>query len=292
MKLNFKLSLFLLGNLFLTGSLFSETIILKTGKTFFGRVIEQNRDFLKLKETNGNVLQFQKTEILKVTYKDLNTKEIKKIIDVETKKNQSSLNQVTETNEKFDLNSKKENLTDSSIEKPSPLTPKKIRWEVVGRSAILPGWGQYHWNEPIRGSLYILSFLGAAVHYNQAWNLHKEAKSEYQNDFRSLVIFTSGSSGFLLNLVDKNNLASEYRRTGNNLNTASDILIGVFLINLIDSMLYRGEKEDRLFTSNGRRQGFYANAGVTQPNRFDLDSKDQKFGQGSVEYKLGYTWVF
>ncbi|WP_291877068.1 hypothetical protein [Leptospira sp.] len=106
MKHNFKISLILLGNLLLTASLFPETIILKTGKTFFGRVIEQNRDFLKLKENNGNVLQFQKTEILKVTYRDLNTKEIKQIIDVETKKNQSSLNQVTETNEKFDPNSK------------------------------------------------------------------------------------------------------------------------------------------------------------------------------------------
>ncbi|WP_246836450.1 hypothetical protein [Leptospira levettii] len=80
MKHNFKISLILLGNLMLTGSLFPETIILKTGKTFFGRVIEQNRD--------------------------LNTKEIKQIIDVETKKNQPSLNQVTETNEKFDPNSK------------------------------------------------------------------------------------------------------------------------------------------------------------------------------------------
>ncbi|WP_246836449.1 hypothetical protein [Leptospira levettii] len=127
--------------------------------------------------------------------------------------------------------------------------------------------------------MYLLAFLGAAFHYNQAWNLHKEAKSEYQNDFRSLVIFTSGSGGFFLNLIDKNNLASEYRRTGNNLNTASDILIGVFLINLIDSMLYRSEKDDRSFTANGKRPGFYVNAGMVQTNRIDLDSKDQNLPQ-------------
>ncbi|TGK79739.1 hypothetical protein EHQ23_17115 [Leptospira bourretii] len=292
LKLNFKLSLFIVGNLLLTGSLFPETIILKTGKTFFGKVIEQNREFLKIKENNGNVLQFQKNEILKVTYKDLNTKEIKQIIDIETKKNQSSSNQVTETNEKSDLDTKKQNQTFLSSEMSSPVIPKKIRWEVIGRSAIVPGWGQYHWNEPVRGSLYLIAFLGAAVHYNQAWNLHKEAKSEYQNDFRSLVIFTSGGSGFVLNLIDKNNLASDYRRTGNNLNTASDILIGVLLINLIDSMLYRADKNVSSFTSNGKRPGFYVNAGMTQTSRFDLDSRDQKFALGSVEYKLGYTWVF
>ncbi|WP_291877067.1 hypothetical protein [Leptospira sp.] len=93
------------------------------------------------------------------------------------------------------------------------------------------------------------------------------------------MIFTSGSGGFFLNLIDKNNLASEYRRTGNNLNTASDILIGVFLINLIDSMLYRSEKDDRSFTANGNRPGFYVNAGMVQTNRIDLDSKDQNLLQ-------------
>ncbi|MCW7471509.1 LA_0442/LA_0875 N-terminal domain-containing protein [Leptospira kanakyensis] len=292
MKLKIKLSLFLIGNLLISGSLFPETIILKTGKTFFGRVIDQNEEILKLKENNGNILEFQKSEILKVTYKDLNTKEIKQIIEVETKKNQTSANQVTDRNEKLDLDSKKRNQTAPTTETLSPHPQKKIRWEVVTRSAVLPGLGQYHWNERVWGSVYFTAFLGAAVHYNQTWNQHKDAKEAYQNDFRSLVILSSGNSGFALNLFDKKNLAKEYRETGNAVNTASNLLIGVFLVSLIDSFLVRADKKEPSVSSNGTRPGFYLNTEMNQTHRHSLSLKEPNITSGSVEYKLGYTWVF
>lgn len=292
LKLKIKLSLFLIGNLLLTGSLFPETIILKTGKTYFGRVIDQNKDVLKLKENNGNILEFQKSEILKVTYKDLDTKEIKQIIEIETKKNQTSEIQEKGIKEKFDLDSKKPNQTFSSNETSPPLAQKKIRWEVVARSAVLPGLGQYHWNEQVWGSVYLIAFLGAAVNYNHAWNQHKDAKEAYQNDFRSLVILSSGNSGFLLNLIDKNNLATEYRTTGNAVNAASNIVIGVFLVSLIDSFLFRADKKEPSVSSNATRPGIYLNTEMNQTQRQSLNLQESRITSGSVECKLGYTWVF
>jgi len=72
LNLTFYCAIFLL--LTITGSLSAETVILKSGKSFYGSVIEQNREFLKLKEKEGIILQFPRTDILKVTYKELNAK--------------------------------------------------------------------------------------------------------------------------------------------------------------------------------------------------------------------------
>ncbi|XDD45174.1 hypothetical protein AB3N60_10645 [Leptospira sp. WS39.C2] len=275
MKICFNLFFGLIFILLLNDSLFSETVILKSGKSINGKVIDQNKDLLKIKDKDGNLLQFPKTDILKVSYQDLNVKEVKKIIEVETKKNFSTSNNESQSSE----------IT-------NPNTMKKIRKEVVFRSAILPGLGQFHWNEPVWGSVYLIAFLGAAINYNQAWNLHKEAKSEYQNDFRSLVLLGSGNSGFVLNLIDKNNLASEYRKTGNAVNSASNIVIGVFLISLIDSMLYRADKKENPLTNFEKRPGFYLNTDINQTHQQNLYTKDKRFTQESIEYKIGYTWVF
>lgn len=292
MKFNFRFHLTLILYFFATFTLFPETVILKSGKSFYGSVIDQNREFLKLKEKNGNVLQFPRIDILKVTYKELDAKEVKKIIEVENKKIQPSPNSETELNETSLSDSIKQNQKIESIEKQSKLTSKKIRWGVVSRSTILPGWGQYHWDEPVWGSVYLVTFLGAVVNYHKAWNEHEKVKSEYQNDFRSLLLLGSGNAGFALNLIDKNNLATEYRSTANSLNTASDLIIGIFLINLIDSILYRADKNSTTLTSLNKKPGLNLKAEVMNADQLHLYTKDQRTTSGSVEYKIGYTWAF
>lgn len=292
MKINFRFYLTLILYFFATFTLFPETVILKSGKSFYGSVIDQNREFLKLKEKNGNVLQFPRIDILKVTYKELDAKEVKKIIEVENKKIQPSPNSETELNETSLSDSIKQNQKIDSIEKQSKLTSKKIRWGVVSRSTILPGWGQYHWDEPVWGSVYLVTFLGAVVNYHKAWNEHEKVKSEYQNDFRSLLLLGSGNAGFALNLIDKNNLATEYRSTANSLNTASDLIIGIFLINLIDSILYRADKNSTTLTSLNKKPGLNLKAEVMNADQLHLYTKDQRTTSGSVEYKIGYTWAF
>ncbi|MCW7493058.1 hypothetical protein ND861_11560 [Leptospira sp. 2 VSF19] len=285
--MNIRFYLTLLISISLTHSLFPETVILKSGKTFYGSVIDQNREFLKLKEKNGIILQFPKIDILKVTYKDLNAKEVKKIIEVENKKNQPQTKNEIELDENISFESTNQNKKINPTE-----NPKKIRWDVVVRSTILPGLGQFHWDEPVWGSVYLLTFLGAAINYHNAWNEHEKAKSEFQNDFRSLVILGSGNAGFSLYYMDKINLVSEYRSTANSLNTASDILISVFLINFIDSMLFRTEKNSKPYTSFVKKAGLNIKAEMINSDQFHLYSREQRITSGSVDYKIGYTWVF
>lgn len=55
--------------------------------------------FLKLKNKEGNVLQFQRNDILKVTYRELDEKEVNKIVDVSNQKQESSANVSDELND-------------------------------------------------------------------------------------------------------------------------------------------------------------------------------------------------
>lgn len=292
MKLNltFYCAIFLL--LTITGSLSAETVILKSGKSFYGSVIEQNREFLKLKEKEGIILQFPRTDILKVTYKELNAKEVKKIVEVEIKKNLSSEKPETERKETSNSNFDTVIQSEDTMKHLSYGSQKKIRWGVAGRSAILPGLGQYHWDEPVWGSIYLISFLGAAINYHHAWNEHTNVKSEYQNDTRSLLFLSSGNAGFALHFIDKNNLASDYRTTANSLNTASDILIGIFLINLIDAFLPRENKTSSTPTSLDKKVGLHIKADMVYHDQNLFLARDQKNGMTSLEYRLGYTWAF
>lgn len=312
MNLNIKLYFSLLLFLIITLSIFPETVILKSGKSFKGSVIDQNIDYLKLKDKEGNVLQFQRNDILKVTYRDLDEKEVNKIVDVANQKSESSANASDELNDdlitglmeqnkqiialsnevvSLSRELEKQNQRIETIEKTFKVAPKRIRWGVVARSAILPGLGQYHWDEPIWGSVYLTTFLGALVHYNNSLNNFQKAKSDYQNDFRSLMILNTGNAGIVFNFFDKNNLSSEYKKTAKSLNTAADVLVGVFLINLIDSLLYRADK-DPVLTSDGKKTGLNLKAEVYQMDPFTLSSKPQNISSGNVEYKIGYTWVF
>lgn len=300
----------ILSIVFVTG-LYSETVILKSGKSLKGTVIDQDRKEIKLKQDDGNILLIQIIEILKISYKDLNDSEVRKIIELEDGKTleKQKTNHLDETildglieqnkqiialsNEVISLSREleKQNQRIESIEKTFKVAPKRIRWSVVARSAVLPGWGQYHWNEPIWGSVYLATFLSAVVHYNNALSDHQKAKSDYQNDFRSLMILNTGNAGIVFNFFDKNNLSSEYKKTAKSLNTAADVLVGVFLINLIDSLLYRADK-DPVLTSDGKKTGLNLKAEVYQMDPFALSSKPQNISSGNVEYKIGYTWVF
>ncbi|TGL05318.1 hypothetical protein EHQ31_00965 [Leptospira montravelensis] len=57
--------------------------------------------FLKLKNKEGKVLQFQRNDILKVTYRDLDEKEVNKIVDVANQKQESSANVSDELNDEL-----------------------------------------------------------------------------------------------------------------------------------------------------------------------------------------------
>jgi hypothetical protein len=186
--------------------LLSETVLLKDGTSKVGKVVNQNRDIVQLKLSDNSIISITKSKILKVIYKDLSPKEATKVFQDETKKlkkdelnananskkNSSTpeplgilgdplfLDGLKAQNEQILLLtdevvslSKQVEEQKTKIEKLEKYSfgegPKIVRWDVVKRSSVLPGWGQFYWNEPVWGSIYSSLFVASLVHYNQSW---------------------------------------------------------------------------------------------------------------------------
>ncbi|MCB1189084.1 MAG: hypothetical protein H7A23_22880 [Leptospiraceae bacterium] len=66
--------------------IFAHTIIFKDGNSIKGKIIKQTLNSVKFRGEDGQVKDYNKSQILKFVYKDLNKEEIKKIQEVETKK--------------------------------------------------------------------------------------------------------------------------------------------------------------------------------------------------------------
>ncbi|EMO29322.1 hypothetical protein LEP1GSC170_1863 [Leptospira interrogans serovar Bataviae str. HAI135] len=94
----------------------ASSIVLKNGKTLQGKIINQSRTEVQI-EVNGKLQTISKAEISEINLKDPKKEESKK----------------KETTTKPPIN--------------HPITTQSswqdARWAITGRSAILPGWGQW-----------------------------------------------------------------------------------------------------------------------------------------------------
>ncbi|EMN69350.1 hypothetical protein LEP1GSC100_1505 [Leptospira interrogans serovar Bataviae str. UI 08561] len=99
-------------------SLTASTIVLKNGRTLQGKIINQSRTEVQI-EVNGKLQTISKAEISEINLKDPKKEESKK----------------------------KEVITTRPPDHTNPTTTQlswqDTRWAITGRSAILPGWGQW-----------------------------------------------------------------------------------------------------------------------------------------------------
>jgi hypothetical protein len=118
MKSNSYKKLFLVFSIFFTFQfIFPETVILNNEEVIRGKVNSQDATFLKMTDESGKNRIISKTEILKVVYRDVKDKaELDKIIK--------------EEKEKKGL-------------KPTKVADKRDKKQLLWRSALIPGWGQW-----------------------------------------------------------------------------------------------------------------------------------------------------
>ncbi|HNC01164.1 MAG TPA: hypothetical protein PLS71_23165, partial [Leptospiraceae bacterium] len=67
---------------FLSSTILAETVILRTHDVIHGKITFQDANVLRMNDDLGKPLEIQKSEILKVSYRDVkDAKEIKRIIE-------------------------------------------------------------------------------------------------------------------------------------------------------------------------------------------------------------------
>jgi hypothetical protein len=168
----------------------AHTVILRNGKVLYGNVSQQDRSNIYLL-IKGKKETISKRNVLKILFQEVKDKPaIKKIIRVEIIKKKR-------VNEEADIEIV--NYDEYMKEILAEESQRKLRWEMSWRSAILPGWGHWHGNQSVRGSIYgtlYLASLGSAFSFSQQ---NKKAYSDYNDTTIPALyfIYATGTNGIL-----------------------------------------------------------------------------------------------
>jgi hypothetical protein len=136
-------------------------------------------------------------------------------------------------------------------------TDKKIRWDLVWRSAVLPGWGQYYYNEKFSAYLYGTLFSAGLLYNLSSIGAYNQAKDKYFND--PIFYLNAITPGYLISngtvsgnpnystiaLLNFNNFSQnkkEYETRNSQLNGSAQFVLGIYLINLLDALVFRNDR--------------------------------------------------
>lgn len=293
----------------------ANSIILKSGKTIKGTVINQNEKGLTVKLADGSTQTIEKYKILKVVYKDVSEEEEKKIRIAEEKKLSEKLAKDEEARKKKEEEeAKKQAKIDEKnrLESEKDILAKKSKEEelrekarregtrkvtdVLWRSAVLPGWGFFHADRKVTGAVYSGLFTTSLLYALATRSKVDSAKSEYEDASLYYQVARPDPVNFLTAdgfnfgsyyLVDT--YATEYvkgkkndfKGLSNRYNGALGLALIVYITQLTHTYFMGQDWVEEEFLSNGK-------AGL------NIDSKWESAGINSWEFRsdMGYTWKF
>jgi hypothetical protein len=254
---------FFLFFMIVTWGIQSKAIVLKNGKVERGEILTQNIDNVTLKKEDGSIITINRSTILKVSFREISDEEAKEIMKKEEKKAEPQgpakldsefISEEHEQNKQIfalteevislsrELEKQKEKIAelDKKIQPPPP--PKYYQWDIVKKSAMFPGYGQFKFGEVVWGSFYSTLFVGGIVAYHQAWNAHIQAKRAYEDNLPELGIMlgTPSSQSLLLlfagpTMKDREQVIETAKQSNEILNG----IVGIYFVNLIDALIKR-----------------------------------------------------
>ncbi|TGL41527.1 LA_0442/LA_0875 N-terminal domain-containing protein [Leptospira perdikensis] len=183
----------------LTTNLTAENILLKKGGTLQGKVVEQDQYKLKIRKEDGTVVVLNKTDILKVVYKDhLTAAEEEKLRKAEEEKERikkdkeeaARLKKEQEEAAKLEKEMAAKNATADAEAKRKQEEEAKLaeadrknltRGGATWRSAVLPGWGQWKQGRKVQAIVYpSIVAIGLFFTYDKH-RMYLNAKRDYNN---------------------------------------------------------------------------------------------------------------
>ncbi|WCL50890.1 DUF5683 domain-containing protein [Leptospira sp. GIMC2001] len=259
---------------------------------------------------NDSSLESQNTEIEKKSELDLLKENTIKVADPKKEAaNESEIakeileslkiqnNELLKMNEKIDSLGKKVEDQNSKIQaleafhKPKEKKEEldsNFRWDVILRSALFPGYGQIYSDRNWMGGLYSSLFVASLINYNQKWNAFRSADKEYKNYNVEFIATTTGRSAYLLTpqIYEKGDRYQEAARASNQ---AAYIVLGVYLINLLDAFFIGGNS----LAASSSLNEFKSQEGFefTTRNQAMMLGKNGLVENNTI-YQLEYSWRF
>lgn len=241
--------------------LFSESIILKDGTVFKGKVSSQNAQTVTVRGEDGKVQEISKLRILKIVYKDVSNEEALRIKkDEETKlaeqeqkrKEQAEQKKIEEEAAKKSKEEKeKQALIDAEVKKAENARKEKERltriqqrglgpWSVTWRSAVLPGWGQWTDERKIPAIVYSALFVSSlylVYRENQIYVNSVRDLNHMNNPYETYLPIPSFSDPIALYFYSKpfEDQRAKVNQNYQNMQLSIGAALAIYLINLVDA---------------------------------------------------------
>jgi hypothetical protein len=141
-------------------------------------------------------------------------------------------------------------LNDRSIEAKSKFTliPDKIAMYNGVRSAILPGFGQYHKNQKVKSGVYAFAFLGSLYYLETLVSAYSENKKQYDNSSNLGVILGLQTQNFSNGLIfynfnQTNQYLSQAESKGLQATQVFSVVSLIYLVNVFDAIYSKSNDE-------------------------------------------------
>jgi len=293
----------------------SHSVILKSGSTIRGQVVAQNETGVTVKTEDGKTVTIEKYKILRVVYKDVTAEEEARIRREEERKlkaQEEALRKKEEEAEKKRLEEeariraqeeKKQKEAERIAEEKRKARLERIaregtrsEWDIVWRSAVLPGFGLLYAERKVAGSIYTTLFWGGLLYSFRARSRALSAKSEYDttvlfyqiarpNPIDYITADGINVQGFFLRdqLLSQtvSDTKKEYIRSTNQYNGSLGFLVLVYFTQILHSYFSGREWVLEEFDEAYNREGFKI-------------VSYQEYAGGGNEYRTEtrYQWSF
>lgn len=195
---------------FFCSALIADTVIMRNGAQYEGRIIAQTRTSVTLMQ-NGKPITLQKSNIARIAYgmtkEDLEKRrkeeeERRKKLEEERLNRENRLKRERELKEKekrlrkelAEWNRFRGNLQDKEDSEEWVLeeqTSGKTTWGAIWRSLVFPGWGHWYLEDNIWAGVYAFSTVAILAAGANEYSIYQDKQSNYE--FQSTSLFLTGT---------------------------------------------------------------------------------------------------
>ena len=224
-----------------SSTLFAETLILKSGEVVTGKITGQDRASVRM-DVDGRLMVFQKTEIQRIVFsrseEEVAAQEARRL--EELRRLQEEQRRQKELRDKSD----RENHTGVGV---------SGSFSSIWRSALFPGWGQFHDSRDRAGYGWGGSFLLTGIFAVALARRAASAEDSYRSAIRSSVLLSPGaivlstntgmdpsfSAGhFLLTSNQSSSARTRWRADSRAASAMAGIAGLIYAANIIDVVLF------------------------------------------------------
>lgn len=166
------------------------------------------------------------------------------------------------------------------------LADKKIDIEVgqfIWRSALIPGWGQFHNDRKIKGSILFVTYLGTIGLLASSYNKFKASENHYLSASRTIYLYPSDPLLVGIGTMNAMSLHSNYQSQANTVKSISIGLAAFYIFNLFDAYFFNNKSPTAFLEQ--KNNGLFLNA-YMQPY-----SSNSSYSYERV-ISASYTWRF